>query len=272
NKYSELVLYSFNDYAHRLAADAGVQVRVPYDAGSVVLDAASSLELSGSGRFGVEKGGLLGNLDISAPEIAVIGRGQSLPNDGTHYLTLDPVVLSNFGAGSPFLGGTRSTVNGTIAAKLTASDVYVSTGSDTLSGPEILLGATGSVTVADGSRVQATGPAAGSLAPIAVQGDGALVRVSAGDRVIIRHDDSSGKNGLVTSGSATPTASGTVALDATRTLNLASDVTLEAPAVDLASTEIDVGGGQGGNGGTILSNSLIQRLAASSDLLLRGYQ
>ena len=51
-----------------------------------------------------------GEVDIAAPEIAVVGAGGTAP-DG--YLTLTPQAIASLDATSVLLGGTRTNTNGT---------------------------------------------------------------------------------------------------------------------------------------------------------------
>src|SRR5262249_38713283 len=144
-KYSELDTFSFDQYASALATGAGLVARTPNDAGGVVLSATQRLSLEGTGRFGAGPGGLLGNLDVSAPKIAVVGGGNAAPDSS--YLTLDPRSLEAFGAASVLLGGVRSETAGGTALAVNASEVYISTGPAGWTAPEILLAATDQVRV-----------------------------------------------------------------------------------------------------------------------------
>ncbi|HTT45338.1 MAG TPA: hypothetical protein VMH38_04905, partial [Thermoplasmata archaeon] len=80
DQYSQFTNYSFNQFAANLASQESAVVRTPNDAGTVVLSASQSLSLLGTGRLGGS--GLLGDLDISAPDIAVLASGASAPTDG----------------------------------------------------------------------------------------------------------------------------------------------------------------------------------------------
>src|SRR5262249_20597794 len=274
---SQLETSSFNAYAQSLAADADVSVRTPNDAGGVVLAAGTSLSLLGTGRFGGGPGGLLGNLDITASRLAVLGSGISAPD--ASYIVLDAAALDAFGAGSVLLGGVRTpgvtsgATTGTGIA-VSASDIYVSTGGRAWSGPEILLAATGSVTVAAGSTLQAQGSSTVDTSPLILDGTGgAFLRLSIGDRVpLLRPGATVGAPGSLSVGAATLATSGSLSLDGTQGITLSPDANLSDRQLDLASARINLGAVPAGTPGLTLGTDALARLAGGSDLLLRGYE
>lgn len=276
-KYSELPSYSFNDYARATAVEAGVRVRTAADAGTATFR-ATKLELAGTGRFGAGENGLVGNLDIGGAKIAVAsaGRAASYSSD---YLVLDPGALTEFGAGSILLGGTRAAQTspdkplGT-EIKVTATDVAVDTsGASPWRGAEMLLAAK-SVSVKDGSELVAEGRSPVDSNPLVFWGasaDGALLRASAGGRVAIVRGAAAAPKGTLTIGSAKLSAQGSLALDGSATVQVAPGADLVAKQLDLASRRVNLGQAPAGTPGTILGQDEIARLASSSDLLFRGY-
>jgi filamentous hemagglutinin family protein len=271
-QYSLLVSYSFNEAAGLLAADSNASVRTPNDAGSAVFK-AQQLVLEGSGRFGAGPGGLVGNLDISATKIAVLGPGGTAPD--ASWVVLDATALSNFGAGSLLLGGTRSSTAAGTVVTVDATDVLVrNDASAPLTGQELVLAATASVSVADGSVLRATGAVTADTSPLLLSKDskdGALLRLSTGARVSTVRTDATGTAGVLTLGRAKLTATGSLTLDGSQTVELGDGLELEAPELDLASRRVNLGDAPAGELGTRFSNALLTRLAAASDLLVRGY-
>jgi len=277
-QYSDLRAYSFNDYARQIAAEAGVTVRVPDDAGSLVLNASQSLLLQGTGRFGAGPSALLGNLDISAPRIAVVGSGLA-PPDGT-YLTLDVDALEKFGAGSILIGGTRSQVTdptrpGTVIT-VSSTEVVVNTGAASpFSVPELILAAKNSVSVLDGSVVQATGQASRDTSALLLQGDSAVLRASTGSRVgLIRTDTPSDTPvpgvGILSLGNSKVSADGSLTLYGSQNIVLAPGAQLSGRQFDLASTRVNLGDAPAGTAGTTLGSATLAQLSSSADLLIRG--
>ena len=270
-RYSQFLTYSFDQAASALAASRGVPVRTPADAGGAVLDASSNLVLQGTGRLG-SPAGLLGTLDVAAPEIAVVGPGATAP---AGYLALDPSALAAFGAGSVLLGGTRApSAQGTVLS-VRASDVVVDTGAMALAAPEILL-AGASVRIAPGSAVRAVGTATVDSSALLVQnaaggGDAAVVRVSSGERVAVVHVGATGQAGDLDVGAgATLSAAGSLTLDASRSMSLAPDAVLSGRQVDLASTRVNLGDAPAGTPGATLGSTTLGALSSASDVVVRG--
>jgi filamentous hemagglutinin len=267
-QYSELRDASLTASALALAGEAGVQVRTPLDAGGVALR-AGRIDLQGTGRFGGAPGGLPGNLDIAADQIAVTTVAGEAPPGA---LVLDPRALEAFGAGSLLLGGTRTdTATGT-QVDVRAQHVLVDTaGAAPLTLPEIVLVATGDVTVAAGSSLRATGPAPAGGKSLQLQGDGALLRLSSADRVDVLRGGASGATGQVILGAgSTLAADGSLSLDASRQLGIAPDAVLTALQLDLSATRLNLGDAPAGTPGTTLGSRALAQLASASQLLFRA--
>ena len=273
SRYSDIATYSFDGYASQLAQQAGLVARTPYDAGTAVLDASKSLVLQGTGRFGAGPEGLLGNLDISAPNIAVLASGAVAPDPS--YLVIDEQSLQNFGAGSVLLGGTRSAAAAGTLVTVNAGHVDVDIGAGSpWTGPEILLAATSSISVKDGSVLQATGTVSRDTNSLLLAGDGALLRLSTGARVGIARAYASGSaqgsDGELDIGKAALSSDGSLTLEGTKTIALSADAALSGRQLDLSSVRVNLGDAPAGTPGTTLGAATVANLASSSDLLLRG--
>ena len=286
-KYSELDTYSFNSVATLLASDQGLSVRVPNDAGDATVLATTSLSLEGTGRFQPGSGGVLGDLDIAAPKIAVLGGGATAPDSS--YVTIDVQALEGFGAGSILLGGVRTASSSGTVVTVSATQVVVDTNGATWTAPEIILAAKvdpsspNSVLIKDGSSLHAAVQSGGG-SPVAFDtstlilgtssdpssADGALVRLSAGKRVGIVRTSPSG-TGTLDVGNASLSAEGSLTLDGSKTVQLGGSAILSASQLDLASKVVNLGAAPAGTSGTTLSTGTIARLASSSNLLIRGY-
>lgn len=269
-QHSDLTARSFNEYAKNLGETAGIVARTPFDAGSVILGATATLHLDGEGRFGADDGGLLGNLDVSAQSIAVVEGGTDAPEG---FMALDAGQLSDFGAASILIGGVRDTgVEGT-EVTVNAQEVTVANNEGSpLAGQEIILAAKGGVTVEDGAVILGEGK--GSLDPntLFLDGDGALLRVSSADRVGIVRSGASGAAGDLSIGeNVRMIAGGSLTLDAAHELDLAETAILTADQLDLAAVAVNLGAAPEGTPGLTLSSSILNRLSASSDLLIRGH-
>jgi hypothetical protein len=186
-------------------------------------------------------------------------------------LQLDAEALTAFGAASLLLGGTRQQGPQGTTLTVKASEVVVDTGTATpWAGAEILVAAQGSITVRDGSVVEAQGTAPGDASPLLLAGDGALLRLSSGSRAPIVRTGSAGAAGDLVVGSATLGAAGALSLDGSRTVELAQGAVLTGRQFDLGSAILNLGAVPAGVPGTDLGPDTLLRLASSSDLLLRA--
>ncbi|WP_407352051.1 filamentous haemagglutinin family protein [Luteimonas sp. R10] len=270
-KYSLLTDHSFNEYAKALGGTVGIATRTPFDAGSVILGATETLLLEGQGRFGAGEDGLLGNLDVSAQNLAVVSAGAAAPEG---FVALDAQALSDFGAASVLIGGVRSTGSEGTHVAVNADHVIVANdASSPLSGQELILAARGRVLVEEGGVLIAGDGTAQDPNDLQLTGDGALLRLSSGDRVGIVRTGGSGASGdLLIGNGAQLSASGSLTFDSVRTLDLAESAIVEADQLDLATVRVNLGEVPEGEEGTNLSLGMIERLGAASDLLIRGHE
>ncbi|HEY8336681.1 MAG TPA: filamentous hemagglutinin family protein [Tardiphaga sp.] len=281
---------------YRLTGISVVTPRLPNDGGSIVFKATTDLLLDGtllSRPAGSGRGGLV---DIAGSRIAVVGVGEDR-SDLTGYLVIDATSLSNFGAGSLLIGGSRSGNALGLLVDVSASDIVVRNSAATaLTGPEIVLAASGTITVSDGSAILAQGEASSSgnlvMAPQvkAIYGDlgtpdtdpgndvlltpskdyGALIRLSNGDVAKVLRENVNTTVGGVVSIGANATLSGGKALliDATQNTIVASSTRLSGAALSLASGRIGFGGGATG---LVLDASSLAQLGNTRQLTLRSY-
>ncbi|WP_183027186.1 filamentous haemagglutinin family protein [Variovorax sp. UMC13] len=299
---------------YRLTGIDIVTPRLPMDAGAVVLRASQQLQLGGTlqarGGSGPDgetgRGGLV---DIVADKIAIVGAGQdpsALRAEG--FLVLASDMLSNFGAGSLLVGGTRSGDALGLALDIEASEILVrNDAGSALGGPEIILAATDAVKVADGSVIRAVGKADGRGTNLivkprqkAVYADpdgqlddnrdgvidqldaaddvlvspsrdwGALLRLSnAGTAQVLRSAVDATQGGMMQIGAGATLAGGaSLLIDATRTTLLAPSARLSGEALSVASGRIGLGGG---SEGLVLGAGSLAQLADTRELTLRSY-
>jgi filamentous hemagglutinin len=138
-------------------------VQVPADGGDLEIAATTALTLEGAVNAQAATGGEGGLVDIASTENIVIndtGNGGSSPAAGTLYLS--STELSNFGAGSLLVGGTRTGAGTSAAVDVTAGSVTVDNPGDPLTGSDIILAANQNLTVSPGSEVESTGTASAS--------------------------------------------------------------------------------------------------------------
>ncbi|WP_454620626.1 filamentous haemagglutinin family protein [Bradyrhizobium cenepequi] len=268
---------------YRITGVDVVTPRLPVDGGSVVFKATTDLVLDGSLLSQSASGGRGGLVDIAGSKIAIVGAGKDR-SDLAGYLVVDAASLSHFGAGSLLVGGSRSGDARGLLVDVTATDIVVRNGEESaLTGPEILLAASATINVDDGSVIAAQGETSGSgdlvIAP-QVAGDatlstpskdyGALIRISNGDAAkVLRQNVDTTIGGIVSIG-ANATLSGGKALliDATRNTMVAGNAKLSGAGLSLASGRIGFGGGAGG---LVLDAVSLAQLANTQQLTLRSY-
>ncbi|WP_411886827.1 filamentous haemagglutinin family protein, partial [Polaromonas sp. YR568] len=281
---------------YRLTGQDIVTPRLARDGGAVVFEATTRLTLDGTLLSQADKGGRGGLVDIAGKKIAIVGAGQDAGTlQAGGYLVIDATSLSNFGAGSLLVGGTRKGDPLGTQIDVTATDIVVRNGAATeLFGPEIILAASGKVAVDAGSVVSARGTGAsggGNLImkpQVAAVYDnkgtpdtaddvlvtpskdwGALVRVANGEAVkVVRQNVDTTQGGLVTIGAGAALNGGDALLiDATRTTELAASARISGIDLSVSAGRIGFGGGSG----MVLDSAALAQLANSKHLTLRSY-
>jgi filamentous hemagglutinin family protein len=233
---------------------ANTQAQQTADAGRFSIAATSNLALKGILNALPGQGGLGAEVDIAAPKLLVVdaGKGETtgqVTKDGVTYLAIDEATLTNFKAASLLLGGTRS--NGTV--DVVSSDVRMSEHAD-LVGPEVILAATDTVLLDAGANLKGAGAGAtakdltiGAVADAdgngAIDGDGALVRVSGGKATQVTRLNTDGNRGdLVVKSGATIKGDGSVLLDASKNMDIAGNIEFAAgAALGFSSSHISLG-------------------------------
>lgn len=218
------------------------------------------------------RGGRAGTLDVDAARIALLGATAEPAPDA---LVLDAGVVSSSGAGSVLLGGTRSRVAdaepGTWRIDVSqAREVRVDSAGQALAAEELLLAARERVTVAEGTRIEATGSATQGARTLQTAGDGALVAVSQ-NRLTFERATSTGAAGSVALGAGARLAGAQVLVDASASIGSGTGLQLSADAIALGARELVIGTGAPAAGGTPLDGGLLTQLRAAKELSLRGY-
>jgi filamentous hemagglutinin family protein len=281
---------------YRLTGQDIVTPRLARDGGAVVFEATTRLTLDGTLLSQADKGGRGGLVDIAGKKIAIVGAGQdaaSLQAGG--YLVVDATSLSNFGAGSLLVGGTRKGDLLGTQLDVTATDIVVRNGTGSeLSSPEIILAASEQVAVDAGSIVSARGTGASSSGNLLMKPQqaavydtkgtpdpaddvlvtpakdwGALIRVAHGEAIkVVRQNVDTTQGGLVTIGAGAVLNGGEALLiDATRTTELASSARISGVDLSVSAGRIGFGGGSG----MVLDSAALAQLADSRHLTLRSY-
>lgn len=297
--YSEYDDFRASSFFKQYALDHDAVVpRLAIDAGQIVLQATQALKLDGSMNFAPGENGRGGLLDIAASSIAVVGENDT-PVAG-YALSLKGDELSRLGAESLLIGGVRGQSDkGATITPISTSVLIANDEGSALTGPEIMLVAgstisggsavagTGVITVANGGVIRARGKVGGEGGGALIigtdaattpggSGMGALLVATAADDVSVARYDTSAANGPVRgtldirSGARLET-DGKLLLDATGDTIVSSGASLQARALETASSRVSFGATPTNTPGLVLSSATLANLASVRDLTLRSY-
>ncbi|MEK7984588.1 filamentous hemagglutinin family protein [Burkholderia contaminans] len=285
-QYSQYALTGANAYFTKLAATKGnVTPPLPVDGGQLVLAATKALTLGATLNAAAGAGGAPAQVDIASQDIQITGNGSAaLPG----YLQIGSDALDSLNAGSLLIGGTRAATTSGVTITPIANSVVVSNdGNTALKGPEILLvtktdgsgtdpNAANGLRVDAGASIAAQGdyPAAKDQ-PIAIAGDGALLRVSNGAMVPLSRTGGTGK-GLLTVGAGATLAGGqALLLDSSGDLKVDPSAVLSAKAITAdgsAITFTNAGGASAANlPGFVIDAAGLAQFANAQQVTLRSY-
>ena len=276
--FSEYTSYSANQFFAK--STTGVVPQLPKDAGTLVLDAKSSLVLETNLLANPDNSGLGGQVDISASQLEVVANKADLSNLGAEIVGLWVNDLNKLNAPSLLLGGKRSKDALGQHITETASTVTVDANVD-LKGQDIILTAMNNLTVQKDAVVESTGKstvAGGNLYVNNINGgsDGALLRVSnLGQVDLIRNEGTTESEGVLTiEEGAHLKASGSMLLDATKNTVSKGSIDMQGGSLALDSSMISLGAAPNNTQGLVLANTQFNldelRLNSSSALNIYG--
>lgn len=237
--------------------------RLPQDAGQLVLNAKTRLELP-TVVADVVEGGRGGLVDIVADKLAL---GTTAATDDVELLVSD---LDKFRVDSLLLGAVRSFDAATGHTKLDVIAKSVTVAENTtLKAPEALLAASENVTLEKGAKIEASGAVADADVVLELSGDGALLRASAGKQATIKRTGAKGLKGDLTinAGAVISAGTGSVALDSTRRTKMAGELNLAGGSLYLGAETINLGETTVVSNGLSLDNNQLGRLAVNELVL-----
>ncbi|MDS0791898.1 filamentous hemagglutinin family protein [Burkholderia pseudomultivorans] len=285
-QYSQYTLKDANSFFTAQAASKGnVTPPLPMDGGQLVLAATKALALGATLNTAAATGGAPAEVDIASQDIQVTGNGTPAL---AGYLQISGDALDSLNAGSLLIGGTRtSTTKGVTITPIANSVVVSNDGNTSLKGPEILLvtktdargtdpNAANGLRVDAGASIAAEGdyPAAKDQ-PIAITGDGALLRVSNGAMAPLTRTGGTGA-GLLTVGAGATLAGGqALTLDSSGNLKVDPSAVLSAKAITAdgsAITFTNAGGAAAANlPGFVIDPEGLAQFANAQQVTLRSY-
>ncbi|WP_244108343.1 filamentous haemagglutinin family protein [Burkholderia anthina] len=285
-QYSQYTMKDANSFFTTLAASKGnVTPPLPMDGGQLVLAATKALALGATLNTAAVTGGAPAEVDIASQDIQVTGSGAPAL---AGYLQIGADALDSLNAGSLLIGGTRTaTTKGVTITPIANSVVVSNDGNTSLKGPEILLvtktdasgtdpNAANGLRVDAGASIAADGdyPAAKDQ-PIAIAGDGALLRVSNGAMAPLTRTGATG-TGLLTVGAGATLAGGqALTLDSSGNLKVDPSAVLSAKAITAdgsAITFTNAGGAAAANlPGFVIDPAGLAQFANAQQVTLRSY-
>ena len=261
------------------ARNANTVPRLAGDAGQLVFSATLAMDLQGSINALAASGSRGGQVDINSPVDIRIGGAGTVAQPGE--LVLDAGRLSAFSGASLLVGGKRETTAQGTRIQVATGTITVDNAGAPLSGAEIILAATDSVSVAAGGVIRQVGTlgAAGAQdlvigdAAVAGSGDGALLRVTSDSQAgLTRSGVSAGSSAsLVVAPGAVLEGGAGLTLDTTGTNQIDPTARLRAEALALSSGRISLQltnpGALATNPGLVLTSGVLDELQVSSNRL-----
>lgn len=212
--------------------------RLPQDAGILAITAQTQLDIDGSLRAVATENGRGAAVDISAANLRISDTAAAEEGE----VVVSATDLSGLGAESLLLGGRRSSTDEGTAITVAAQNVIVDVGTS-LSAPEILLAASDTVRVSENATLSTSGEVRATDTYL-VAGDGATLRLAAGEQAEIRRSNESGVSGtlILEEGARLNAAGGALALDASLDTQSAATLALAGGSLSLGASRINLGG------------------------------
>ncbi len=267
--------YSANTFLRQAA------LRLPIDSGRLLFDSTRQMSIDGSLAAQAPAGARGGEVDISTPtDIRIVGPGGRADADA---LNLDAASLSAFGAQSLLIGGRRSTVEDGTAITATTANITVDNAGSPLTGPDVILVANQSITLALSSVIAQTGALSGAADALLIgnkdtagSGNGVLIRVSGDPLAAVSRLGVSGGSNVSESVGANAILSGaSVTLDSTAASFLDPSASLRAQSLNLNSGQIDLVlddvSSAPPSRGLVLNGTTLGSLSSASSLSLLSY-
>lgn len=263
--------YASQFFAQQAQVNETAVPRLPMDAGQLVLAPHNTLALQGDPLKASHDGGRGAIVDVNVNNL-FIGDGSAGPNG---YVSIDATTLTRLNAESLLLGGTRKTASDGLEINVGSAQVVVANSAvHPLDAPEIILVAKDKITVNAGSDIEATGNAGMSQDLIVGRGgngDGALLRVAAGDHVEVKRENVQRAAGTLDVGSNVLLGGKSITLDATLDTKSKADLKLAGGSLSLGAGRISLGDAPDGTSGLALSSAKLAALGSLNGLYLKSY-
>lgn len=262
SKIAQYDKHTANDFfAQQAQSQELAAPRLPIDAGTLTLTVGKSLINEGTLLGTPGKNGRGSVVEITGENIAIIADGTDTSSmEG--LLALTASSLNAFGSESLLLGATASQEEGGRRLNVTARQVQVQSGAE-LTLPEIVIAATEKIQVDEGATVSGNGTASGIVDDLLVDGDGAVLRVSANPGVHLQRDNASAGTGALEVAEGARVVGGkSVLLDSSGDTRLAGSLETNGGSLALSANQISLGAIEAVSSGLALDNAALARLNA----------
>ena len=222
-------------FADQAVSTDTIAPRLMQDAGVLSIAAVSQLDISGDLRAIAQDGGRGAAVDISAENLVVSDAAVAAAGE----VVVSAVDLSALGAESLLLGGSRSSSDDGVSIDVNATRVTIA-GDAVLAAPELLVTATDTIEVQGGARLTAIGEVEGNT--YLLEGDGAALRLAAGQQAEIRRDNETGATGslILEQGAQLAADGGALAMDASLDVQSDALLALESGSLSLGASRINL--------------------------------
>lgn len=256
--------------------------RLPGDAGRLLLQAVQGMTFQGQVLGSAATNGRGASIDISSPADILIATAGTSAAPGV--LVLDAVQLSGFGAESLLIGGQRNTTTaGTALTVRTANITVGNSPASSLAMPEIILAATGNLTLNAGASITQSGTMVSTAETLLIgssttagSGNGALLRISSdANASMLRSGVTSAAGPALSIGAGVALNGSSITLDSTNVLSLDSTAVLTGQALNIASgrisVQLDSPGALQASPGLVIAGTVLQSIQLAQSLSLLSY-
>ncbi|WP_367155891.1 filamentous haemagglutinin family protein [Methylomonas sp. HYX-M1] len=240
--HSEYAESGANDfYADKAAKNETAVPLLPQDSGQIALLAGTRLVLQSEFLAEAFNGGRGARMDIASGAIRVVNALSETPEQGV--LEVSAEQLNALKVDSLLLGGARQRdkASGATNVEVFARQVVFAAGAQ-LAVKDLSAAASDTLAVESGAVLSAQGEVNTGDSVLNVVGDGALLRVSGDEQVVLQRQDAPGAGGrLSIQEGASLTASGSMLLDASQSTLLQGDIAMQHGSLNLSANSMNLG-------------------------------
>jgi len=262
---AEYDVYSVNQFVSEAATRLDVQEiqQRPMDSGYLAFHGNEGLDLLGVVRSRPIGEGRGSTIDISSFADITIGRSTEGAGAG---VILNAARLNSFGAESLLIGGLRRDSGTASKIEIRTRNIVVGAGGEALSGPDVNLVATNTLTFDSGARVAAQGVATQAMRPMLIDGDSVFARVSVDpNATLVRTGTFAGTTARLSVNDGARISGTSVVLDSTYAFDMNPGAILSADVLALGAGQVSIV--FDGYDGDLIGQQYAPHLVLSGDVL-----